>query len=416
MTDLLTTVRTAREGAWREAKSLLDAAERGGRDLTDAEKRTFDRLDAEIVQADARIADLDARASQGAAMQRTLDRVTGQPVTRPAGIASEDRAAVDGLASMILERNPKPVEMRDAAPKFRSQPGLETRDLLKSAPANYSPVSFYRQIVTAMVESSAVLRAGATMLTTETGEDLRIPRHTGFSTAALVTEGAAIGESDPTLSLVTLGAYKYGVLVQVSSELMADSGVDMQNYLAMQTGTALGLALGNHLVNGTGTAQPRGILADTTVGITGPTGTTVSFGAQGTAGQGTDLLNSLAGSLAEPYVQTPSTAFLLRNATLTAIRNLKTTAGDLVGNSFLSQSPWPFYVDPFVPAMAANAKSVIFGDWSRYFVRMVNGIRFERSDDFAFSTDLVTFRAIIRADASLIDNTGAIKHFANSAT
>lgn len=76
----------------------------------------------------------------------------------------------------------------------------------------------------------------------------------------------------------------------------------------------------------------------------------------------------------------------------------------------------PAYIDPFTPAMAASAKSVIFGDWSRYFVRMVNGIRFERSEDFAFANDLVTFRALIRTDGVLIDNTGAIKAFAHSAT
>jgi HK97 family phage major capsid protein len=411
---LIDTIRRRRDDAWSAARNILDAAQRANRDLTDSEARSFAQYEAEITSADREIEGLEHRDVQARSIRDLEGRIGLTPGQR--GPSSEDRAAVDGLASMILERNPKPVEMRQAAPKFRSQPGLETRDLLKSAPANYSPVSFYRQIVAAMVESSAVLRAGATLLTTETGEDLRIPRHTGFSTAALVAEGAAIGESDPTLSLVTLGAYKYAVLVQVSSELMADSGVDMQNYLAMQTGTALGLALGTHLINGTGTGQPRGVLTDTTAGVTGPTGTATSFGAQGTAGQGTDLMNSLASSLAEPYVQTPSTAYLLRNATLGALRNLKATTGELVGNSYLSQSPWPFYVDPFVPAMAANARSVIFGDWSRYFVRMVNGIRFERSDDFAFNTDMVTFRAIIRADGSLIDNTGAIRHFAHSAT
>lgn len=65
--------------------------------------------------------------------------------------------------------------------------------------------------------------------------------------------------------------------------------------------------------------------------------------------------------------------------------------------------------------MAANAKSILFGDWSRYVVRIVNGLRFERSDDFAFGSDVVTFRAILRADGALV-NTDAIKHLANSAT
>ena len=97
------------------------------------------------------------------------------------------------------------------------------------------------------------------------------------------------------------------------------------------------------------------------------------------------------------------------------MRNLKTTSGELVGSTFVAGSPWPFHVDPFVPAMAANAKSILFGSWERYVLRMVNGIRFDTSTDFAFSNDMVTFRAILRADGALL-NTDAIKHFANSAT
>ncbi len=45
----------------------------------------------------------------------------------------------------------------------------------------------------------------------------------------------------------------------------------------------------------------------------------------------------------------------------------------------------------------------------------MNGIRFERSDDYAFNTDLVTYRAIIRGDGDLVDLTGAIKAFVGNA-
>ena len=76
----------------------------------------------------------------------------------------------------------------------------------------------------------------------------------------------------------------------------------------------------------------------------------------------------------------------------------------------------PIYTDPFMPATAVNAKSIVFGDFSKYFVRLVGGVRFERSDEYAFNTDLVTFRALLRADAALIDLTGAVKYFVGAAT
>jgi HK97 family phage major capsid protein len=166
------------------------------------------------------------------------------------------------------------------------------------------------------------------------------------------------------------------------------------------------------------------------VGTTGPTGTTVSLGAQGTANQGTDILYGLIGSLAEPYSRQPSTGFVMTNASLAICRRLKDTTGQpvagMVGgalNAAVSGAPsennvvvgYPAFVDANVAQMAANAKSIIFGDFSRYFVRIVNGIRFERSDDFAFGSDLVSFRCIIRLDGQLVDANG-LKLFQNSAT
>jgi HK97 family phage major capsid protein len=75
----------------------------------------------------------------------------------------------------------------------------------------------------------------------------------------------------------------------------------------------------------------------------------------------------------------------------------------------------PVFIDPFVASPAANAESIFFGDWSMFFVRYAGGIRFERSDDFAFANDLVSFRALLRADAALVDLTGAVKSFTHSA-
>ena len=69
-----------------------------------------------------------------------------------------------------------------------------------------------------------------------------------------------------------------------------------------------------------------------------------------------------------------------------------------------------------IAAVALGARSVVFGDISRYFVREVSGMRWERSDEFAFSTDLTTFRAIWRGDGDLIDVTGAVKCFIGGAT
>jgi HK97 family phage major capsid protein len=82
-----------------------------------------------------------------------------------------------------------------------------------------------------------------------------------------------------------------------------------------------------------------------------------------------------------------------------------TTRGQILG--------YPSFVDPFMPAMANGAESIAFGDMSRYFIRIVNGVRFERSDEFKFQDDLVAFKAVIRLDGALVD-LGAVRTFVNT--
>ena len=62
----------------------------------------------------------------------------------------------------------------------------------------------------------------------------------------------------------------------------------------------------------------------------------------------------------------------------------------------------PSYLRPFMPAMAKTAESIAFGDMSKYFIRIVNGVRFEGSDEFRFQNDLVAFRCILRLDGALV--------------
>ena len=63
----------------------------------------------------------------------------------------------------------------------------------------------------------------------------------------------------------------------------------------------------------------------------------------------------------------------------------------------------PLVADPFMPAVGVGNTSILFGDFAQYYIRMVGGVRFERSDDFAFNQDLVSFRAVIRADGNLMN-------------
>lgn len=101
-----------------------------------------------------------------------------------------------------------------------------------------------------------------------------VPKTLTHGGATAVAEAAAIPESDPTFGQATLGAWKFGQLIQVSNELATDTGVDLDQYLAESAGSNLGLASGNEYVLGDGTTEPDWVAVSPVVGKTGATGQT----------------------------------------------------------------------------------------------------------------------------------------------
>lgn len=423
MSSLPDRLREQRSDARSHADEILTRAADDGRDLTPAELTEHGRL----VLAEREASDeLDRlRDDQIAELRASSARGTGGSVLNRA-----DAEIARAFRSAIYAKNPAPIEfgtsladewpadMPDLVQGRTGSVKVHTRDTLKSTATQALGTSVYDRLVEHMIEGSALMAAGATVVTTATGEDLVVPKSTGFVSTAITGEGASITESDPTLSTTTLKAFKYSNYFEISQELANDTPTNLLDYLARAAAMALGLGstgYGDDLINGAGTTEPRGLLLDAATGVTGPAGTGTSLGTQGTANQGTDALWNLIGSVAEPYAAAPRAGFLLRNASDVIIRKLRDTTGQPVAG--LGERGrilgYPSHLDGFMPAMANTAESIAFGDMSRYLIRIVNGVRFERSDEFRFQNDLVAFKCIVRLDGALID-TGAVKTFVNT--
>jgi HK97 family phage major capsid protein len=393
-----------RANVWEQAKELLDTAEKEKRDLTAEEEAKYQALNADLDKIDARAKGLVE------AEQRTKDA----------------EAAFAGLLAKPQEQERKSEKDSELRRWARGEmrgvdipkpEGVAFRDLIKgtaTAGGNTVPTTFYGQLMAHLIEVSGIMMAGPTVLNTTSGETIEIPVTTAHSTAALTPEANPISESDPAFAKRTLGAYKYGVLMQASTELLTDTGVDLEGYLAMQAGRALGNAFGVHAITGDGSSKPTGVITSASAGVTGGTGVVGAFTA--------DNLIDLYYSVIAPYRNSTSCGWLMRDATLGAARKLKDGQGQYLWQPSIQVGApdtllgKPVHTDPNMAAVAVTAKSVAFGDFSQYFVRLAGGVRFERSDDYAFNSDLVTFRAIIRADGLLVDQTGAVKVFTGAAT
>ncbi len=403
--SLINQLSDQRQKLWDKAKTHLDAVERSGDGLTGEAEVTWTAMNEELTTLDRRIAELVEAEHRNDEAEKVRAEFPG---LRPAGAAG---GGTDGDA-----RSDADILRAIGAGEMRGHTfgPSERRDLTAGTAtdgAELVPTSFRAQLYEHLIAASAIRRAGATVLTTDKGEPLQIPKTTSYSQATIVAEGGAIAEADPQFGQVTLGAHKYAFLVDVSSELLTDSAVDLVPFLARQGGRALGLGSDAHFVAGDGAGKPQGIVGAATAGKTGAAASAGVFTA--------DDLIDLYYSVIEPY--RVKATWLMRDSTMAAARKLKDgndqylwapglqagEPGTLLGRPALG--------DPNVPAVAATARSIVFGDVSAYYIRDVSGVRVERSDHARWDTDLVSFRFIARADGDLVDTTGAVKAFVGGA-
>lgn len=400
MSDFLMKQMEARQRAWNEARELLDTASAEDRDLTAEEREKYDRINADLDERAALIRDVqaaEAREAEIAASMRGLEDVA-RPVESREAVTSTD---ADILREII------------SGDRRGYTFGIESRDLLKSSSNSPVPTTFSSQVIDQarlvgpMLDPSVV-----TVLTTASGEDLVLPSLASWSTAAIEAEAAAIDESDPGFGKTTLKAYKYSFLIQLSSEFMADSNIDVMGFVSQQAGNEFGYRINNALTLGTGTVEPNGIVPKSTLGTTGGTATATAGTGHFTADNLIDLVYSLDGAAR----RLPGFGIMASGSSIGAMRKLKTSGGDYVFiPSIQPGTPdtllgYSLVENPAMAGVGSGAKSVIAGHFPSFYVRSVGGLQVARSDDYAFANDLVTLRFTWRVDGNL-PQTSHVKHF-----
>jgi len=251
-----------------------------------------------------------------------------------------------------------------------------------------------------------------TTINTSSGEQINIPT-VDDTTVAVVRhlaagEGVALtddGGSDATFGTKALNAYIFDTeFVRWSFELASDSIFNMEQLLGELLGERLGRRANTELTIGDGTDDPNGIVTASTLGVAAASATAITA----------DELIELQHSVNPAYRMSPKARFMFSDSTLKVIRKLKDgegrylwDAGDYsrgVAGTLLGS---PYSVNQAMAAVATGNKSVIFGDFGKYFVRKVGtpliGVMRER-----FWPDL-GIAGLIRLDGELAD-TAAVKH------
>jgi HK97 family phage major capsid protein len=301
--------------------------------------------------------------------------------------------------------------------KSLSELDIEEQRVLSKATAgagaNLVPTAFSNQIIN-ILRFMGPINELANVMTTDSGETIQIPSVTSHGVATWTAENAGYTASDEVFGQVSLGAFKAGRSVIVSEELLVDAAFGLDGYLAQELGESIGVLEETAYTVGDGSGKPMGI-------ANASSGVTVSQAATGNATSFTysALINFI---YALPYQYRRNAQWVFSD---TAVKNFYTMVDGqqrpLWNVNVASTGPdtflgYPIYTSPDLAAMAASAKSGIFGDIRRgYTIRRVNGFSLQRQSELYSNNGQVGFRGFERVDGRVV-LADAIRVLQHSAT
>jgi HK97 family phage major capsid protein len=306
----------------------------------------------------------------------------------------------------ITQRDVDEAEVRQAVYSWliRGREGLdieEYRVLSKAASGGgfFVPTDMADSIVRALRFLPGGIGVLARTITTTGGETINIPRNLTHGTAAWIAESGSYTPSDETITQGTISAFKAGTKIIVSEELLTDSSFDLSSFIATEFGERIGALAEDAYINGDGTGKPLGLL-DAGSALTG----SVLPAGQVTTTTYASLAPALL-SVPAQYRYGPNVALLVSDSLFVRLLTIVDSTGRPIWAAGMSDGApdrvlgMPVYTHPNLPAIGANSKSGIVGDFSRgYLIRQVDGVFMQRQNELHSDSGQVGFRAYLRLD------------------
>ena len=381
-------LREKRAKAWEATKAFLDSHRNDKGMLSAEDDATYSRMEQEITDLGKEIARLERQEALDAELNRPVNKpLTGKPMngkeTAKTGRATDEYR--QNFWNMMRSKTPMPTVMNALQIGTDSEGGYLVPD------------EYERTLVEALEEEN-IFRQLAKIIQTSSG-DRKIPVVATKGTASWIDEEGAYLESDDSFSQVSIGAYKLGTMIKVSEELLNDSVFDLESYISREFARRIGAKEEESFFTGDGTGKPLGILAATggaETGITAASATAITA----------DELIDLFYSLKAPYRR--NAVWVLNDSTIKAIRKLKDNQGQYLWQPSLTAGApdlllgKPVRTSAYMPAIAADAKTIAFGDFSYYWIADRQGRSFKRLNELYAATGQVGFLASQRVDGKLI--------------
>ena len=381
-------LREKRAKAWEAAKAFLDSHRNDKGVLSAEDDAAYTRMEQEITDLGKEIARLERQEALEAELNRPVNKpLTGKPMS-----GKED--AKTGRATDEYRQNFWNM-MRSKAPMPSVVNALQ---IGTDSEGGYLVPDEYERTLVEALEEENVFRQLARVIQTSSG-DRKIPVVATKGTASWIDEEGAYTESDDSFGQGSIGAYKLGTMIKVSEELLNDSVFDLESYISREFARRIGAKEEEAFFTGDGSGKPLGILAASggaETGITAASSTAITA----------DELIDLFYSLKSPYRR--NAVWVLNDSTIKAIRKLKDSNGQYLWQPSLTAGTpdtilgRPVRTSAYMPAIAASAKTIAFGDFSYYWIADRQGRSFKRLNELYAANGQVGFLASQRVDGKLI--------------
>lgn len=369
---------------WNGAKAFLDSHTDKDGNLSAEDAATYDKMEADVLNIGKDIERLQRQAD----IDAKLAKPTTEPIVNMPSVPDVKDEKLGRASNFYAE---------DFRRHLRGKPLIH--NVLSEVPDSDGgylvPEEFEKQIVTTLDEMN-VVRSLAKVISTES--ERKIPIAATHSVAQWTAENAAYTESNPTFGQKQIDAYKLTDLVRVSIELLQDSAFDLESYILQEITRAFGIAEEQAFCVGTGTGQPTGIFTANggDVGVTSAATNAITA----------DEIISLVYALKSPYRR--NAKFLMNDSTVSLLRKFKDINGAYLWQPALQAGQpdrllgYELYTSPYVPAIAAEAYVIAFGDFSNYWIADRAGRSLQRLTELYAPNGQIGYVATERVDGKVI--------------
>lgn len=260
------------------------------------------------------------------------------------------------------------------------------------------PKTLADNIEIALKAYGGMFEAG-TILTTSTGGDLIMPTiNDTTSKATVVAEYNQSTKKAPSFGSETLKAYTYRTpIVPVSQELLQDSNFDLESLLSGLLAESFGRGINEDLTVGSGTGKPKGIINWATASDAAPVAAAIKL----------DDIIDLLKSVDSAYAR--NGRFMFNRETLWSLVKIKDTTGRYIWQEGAKDGTPPtlfgksYILNDDVANIGAGNASMLFGDFSKYKIRMVKNFRVIRLNELLAEYLSIGLFGFARVDGILLD-------------